>query len=97
MKKVLISQKKRRSPEFGASGSWIQKIFYGTRSGILMNFPSLVDYRFSHHPLPRPDPSICPSASNASAVQLILSPSYQQPSYPPPLFSPTIPPSQQVL
>ena len=25
-----------------------------------------------------------------SAVQFILSPSYQQPSYPPPLFSPTI-------
>ena len=67
MKKVLLSQKKRRSPEFGASSSRKQKIFYGTRNDILVNFPSLVGNRLSQHPTPH-DLSLCHFASNVSAV-----------------------------
>ena len=50
--------KKQQSPELGASGSWIQKIFFGTRSGILVNFPSLVDNRLSQ-PIPSIYAYIC--------------------------------------
>ena len=66
MKKVLLPQK-RRSPEFCASGIWKQKIFYGTRKDILVNFPSLVGNRLSQHPTPH-DLSLCHFASNVSAV-----------------------------